>query len=120
VANTNDLATGLRRATDDVRSYYIIGFTPPRASFAAPANAARAQDLTEGEAGRFEGAHAKEFLWRERSRCRARAHHPAEALREAVMSPFATTEIPLKGTALAASRQRRHVRPRLPHLTRGH
>ena len=28
VANTNDLAAGLRRATDDVRSYYIIGFTP--------------------------------------------------------------------------------------------
>ena len=103
VANTNDLATGLRRATDDVRSYYIIGFTPAPGSFAAPGKTPREHKISlKVKRPGLKVRTRKSFFGVSDPDVVPGPITPAEALREAVMSPFATTEIPLKGTALAA------------------
>jgi hypothetical protein len=103
VANTNDLATGLRRATDDVRSYYIIGFTPSAGSFAAPGKTPREHKISlKVKRPGLKVRTRKSFFGVSDPDVVTGPITPAEALREAVMSPFATTEIPLKGTALAA------------------
>ena len=41
VLNTNDLARGLKRISDDQRGYYVIGYTPPEGTFAAPGKTPR-------------------------------------------------------------------------------
>ena len=39
--NSNDLAHGLRRISDDQRGYYVVGYTPPEGTFAKPGKTAR-------------------------------------------------------------------------------
>ena len=41
VLNTNDLSRGLQRISDDQRGYYVIGYTPPADTFAAPGKTPR-------------------------------------------------------------------------------
>ena len=37
--NTNDLAAGLQRIVDDVRGFYILGYTPDATTFAKKSGA---------------------------------------------------------------------------------
>ena len=46
VLNTNDLARGLGRITDDVRGYYVIGYVPREGTFARPGQKARSHKIS--------------------------------------------------------------------------
>jgi VWFA-related protein len=46
VMNTNDLARGLKRITDDQRGYYLIGYVPDAGTFAMPGKTVRYHKLS--------------------------------------------------------------------------
>ena len=46
VLNTNDLARGLGRITDDLRGYYVIGYVPEDGTFAAPGKTPRFRKIS--------------------------------------------------------------------------
>ncbi len=103
VLNNNDLAAGIRRATDDVRSYYVIGFTPAQGSFAAEGKTPRLHKISlKVTRPDLRVRTRKTFFGISDPDISTTPPTPAEALRNAVMSPFATTEIPLRATTLPA------------------
>jgi VWFA-related protein len=103
VLNTNDLAAGIRRATDDVRSYYVVGFTPAEGTFAKEGKTPRLHKISlKAKRPGLKVRTRKTFFGVSDPDVPLAPPTPAEALRGAVMSPFATTEIPLKATTLPA------------------
>ena len=53
VLNTNDLGRGLGRITDDVRDYYVIGYSPSEGTFAKPGEKpAHPQNFNQGRSSR--------------------------------------------------------------------
>ena len=46
VLNTNDLARGLGRITDDLRGYYVIGYVPEDGTFAAKGKTPRFRKIS--------------------------------------------------------------------------
>jgi VWFA-related protein len=101
VLNTNDLARGLGRITDDVRDYYVIGYSPSAGTFARPGEKASLHKISIRAKG--PGLHVKtrkEFLGVSDPPDSSGTTTPAQQLVHAATSPFAATDIVLRATTL--------------------
>jgi VWFA-related protein len=101
VLNTNDLARGLGRITDDVRSYYVIGYTPETGTFALKGKTPRSHKISINV--RRPGLRVKtrkDFLGVSDPQDTAGPVTPAQELIHAATSPFAATDIALHATTL--------------------
>jgi hypothetical protein len=100
ILNTNDIGRGLGRVLDDVKSYYILGYDPPEGTFAAKGKTPRYHKVTVRVRRRgLTVKSRKEFLGVS-DPPNAAPVAPAQVLQHAALSPFATSEIPIKATAL--------------------
>ena len=101
VLNTNDLARGLGRITDDLRGYYVIGYVPEDGTFAAPGKTPRFRKISiKVKRPGLQVKTRKEFLGISDPQESARPTTAAEQLVHAATSPFAATEVALRATAL--------------------
>ena len=101
VLNTNDLARGLGRITDDLRGYYVIGYVPEDGTFAAPGKTPRFRKISiKVKRPGFQVKTRKEFLGISDPQQSAEPATVAEQLVHAATSPFAATEVALRATAL--------------------
>jgi VWFA-related protein len=101
VMNTNDLSRGLRRITDDVRDYYVIGYTPEDGTFALSGRKPR--DHKVSISVRRAGLRVKTrkgFLGVSDPHEAGGPTTPAQQLVHAATSPFAATDITLRATTL--------------------
>lgn len=99
VYNTNDLAGGIRKALDDQRSYYLIGFQPESAIFDAPKS--RFNRLTvkvkpEGLKVRYRNG----FFGIKDEDVKPLARTPQQQILKALTSPFTASDIGLRLTPL--------------------
>jgi hypothetical protein len=101
VMNTNDLARGLGRISDDVRDYYVIGYVPEEGTFAAPGKTPSRRKISVAvkRAG-LRVKTRKEFLGVSDPPVVAGPETPAQQLVHAATSPFAETGIALRATTL--------------------
>jgi VWFA-related protein len=101
VMNTNDLARGLGRISDDVRDYYVLGYVPEEGTFAAPGKtpSRRKISVTVKRAG-LRVKTRREFLGVSDPPVTAGPETPAQQLVHAATSPFAETGIALRATTL--------------------
>ena len=98
VLNTNDLARGLRRITDDQRGYYLIGYTPDDSTFAKPGKTIRYHEISvqvkqRGLRVRTHGG----FIGLPDDDKRT-APKPGTDLYAAALSPFAAVDVPMRVT----------------------
>jgi len=101
VLNTNDLPRGLGRITDDVRSYYVIGYMPQEGTFVREGQKPSLHKISIHV--RRPGLRVKtrkEFLGVSDPQETAGPVAPAQQLVNAATSPFAATDIALHATTL--------------------
>ncbi len=101
VLNSNDIAGGLGRITDDVRDYYVIGYSPTDGTFARPGEKPSLHKISIK--AKQPGLHVKtrkEFLGVSDPPDIAGPSTPAQQLIHAATSPFAATDIALRATTL--------------------
>ena len=100
--DTNDIGAAIARVVSDIRSYYILGFTPSADTFAKPGKTARLHKLSlKVKRPGLTVRTRKTFLGiSDPPEQQRTTPTPAEALREAAMSPFSASEIPTRATAL--------------------
>lgn len=107
IFNTNDIADGLRRAVDDQRGYYLLAYTPDESTFAPKAGPRDFHKLTvrvkrEGLTVRsrtgFYGYPDEEPQPETRTR--------SEQMVDAVISPFAASDVHVQLTPLFAYDQK--------------
>ena len=101
VLNTNDIARGLGRITDDVRDYYVIGYSPSEGTFAKPGQKPSLHKISiKVIRPGLRVKTRKEFLGVSDPPDTAGAPTPAQQLIHAATSPFAATDIALRATTL--------------------
>ena len=101
VLNTNDLARGLGRITDDVRDYYVIGYTPSEGTFAKPGQKPSLHKISiKVTRPGLRVKTRKEFLGISDPPFNPGPATPAQQLVHAATSPFAATAIALRATTL--------------------
>jgi VWFA-related protein len=101
VMNTNDLAWGLGRITNDVRDYYVIGYSPSAGTFAKPGQKPSLHKISiKVNRPGFRVKTRKEFLGLSDPPDIAGPATPAQQLVRAATSPFAATDIALRATTL--------------------
>ena len=101
VLNTNDLARGLKRISDDQRGYYVIGYTPPDDTFAAPGKTPRQHRIAvRVKRPGLKVRTRKGFLGVSDVDRVAGPFTPEQELREAALSPFGASDIPVRATLL--------------------
>lgn len=101
VLNTNDLGRGLGRITDDVRSYYVIGYVPADGTFARKGQKPRLHKISIGvKRPGLRVKTRKEFLGVSDPPDVTGPLTPAQQLVHAATSPFAATGIALRPTTL--------------------
>ncbi len=90
MVNSNDIAQLLKRVSDDLRGYYVIGYTPPEDTFAAPGRTPRfhAVSVSVKRPG-LRVRTRKGFLGVSDNDRTAPPASPQQALHDAAMSPFA-------------------------------
>jgi VWFA-related protein len=101
VVNTNDLSRGLKRIGDDQRGYYVLGYSPPANTFAAPGKTPRQHSISVRI--RRPGLNVrtrKGFLGVSDVDRVAGPLTPEQELREAALSPFGASDIPVRATLL--------------------
>ena len=101
VLNTNDIAKGLARITDDVRGYYVIGYVPQDGTFARPGQKPRLHkvSITVGRPG-LRVKTRKEFLGVSDPPDSEGTLTPAQQLVRAAISPFTASALSLRATSL--------------------
>jgi VWFA-related protein len=101
VMNTNDLAHGLDRIVNDIRGFYIIGYTPDRERFVKTGAQIPPHkiSLKVKRPGLRVRTH-QSYLGRAESVEPNVTETPQHALLSAAMSPFATTTMPVQLTPL--------------------
>jgi hypothetical protein len=108
VLNTNDLSRGLGRITDDVRAYYVIGYTPEDGTFVHKGQKPRLHRISI--IVRRPGVRVrtrKEFLGISDPQEAVGPPTAAQQLVHAATSPFAATDVALRATTLPGySRER--------------
>lgn len=103
VLNTNDLAGGLGRITNDVRDYYVIGYTPSDGTFARPGEKPSLHKISiKVTRPGLRVKTRKEFLGVSDPPNISGPTTPAQELVHAATSPFAATQIALRATTLPA------------------
>ena len=101
VLNTNDLARGFGRITDDVRDYYVIGYTPSEGTFAKPGQKPSLHKISiKATRPGLRVKTRKEFLGISDPPDTSGPTTPAQQLVHAAVSPFAATAIALRATTL--------------------
>ena len=101
VLNSNDLGGGLGRITDDVRDYYVIGYTPSEGTFARPGEKPSLHKISiKPTRPGLRVKTRKEFIGVSDPPDVAGPTTPAQQLIHAAMSPFAATDIALRATTL--------------------
>ena len=101
VLNTNDLARGFGRITDDVRDYYVIGYTPSEGTFAKPGQKPSLHKISiKVTRPGLRVKTRKEFLGISDPPENPGPTTPAQQLVHAATSPFAATAIALRATTL--------------------
>ena len=101
VLNTNDLSRGLGRITDDIRDYYVIGYSPSEGTFAKPGEkpAIHKISIRVKQPG-LRVKTRKEFIGLSDPPDVTGPTTPAQQLIHAATSPFAVTDIALHATTL--------------------
>ena len=101
VLNTNDLARGLKRIGDDQRGYYVLGYTPPADTFATPGKTPRQHAISvRVKRPGLKVRTRKGFLGVSDVDRVAGPLTPEQELREAALSPFGASDIPVRATLL--------------------
>ncbi|HEX7085094.1 MAG TPA: VWA domain-containing protein [Vicinamibacterales bacterium] len=101
VLNTNDLPAGLRRISNDLRGYYILGYTPPPGTFAEPGKTPRFRKVTvRAKRPGLKVRTRKGFIGVIDPPSDPSTLSPEEQLRLAAVSPFRESDIPLRVTAV--------------------
>jgi VWFA-related protein len=101
VLNTNDLGRGLGRITDDVRDYYVIGYSPSEGTFAKPGEKPAIHKISiRAKQPGLRVKTRKEFIGLSDPPDVTGPTTPAQQLIHAATSPFATTDIALRATTL--------------------
>jgi hypothetical protein len=101
VLNTNDLATGLGRITNDVRDYYVIGYSPADGTFAPKGKKPSLHKISlKVKRPGLTVKTRKEFLGVSDPDETTGLKTPAQQLVHAATSPFAETTIVLRATTL--------------------
>jgi hypothetical protein len=102
IMNTNDLAAGLKRISDDQRGYYVIGYSPHKDTFAQPGKTARFHKVSlKAKRPGLRVRTRKGFLGVSDVDRQVGARSPQQELHEAALSPFAVTDIPVRATLVA-------------------
>lgn len=105
VLTSNDIAQGLRRISDDQRGYYVIGYTPPENTFAKPGKTPRYHSLSvKVRRESVKVRTRKGFLGVTDDTFTPRPLTPAQQLFRTAISPFASTDLPVRVTALPGYR----------------
>lgn len=101
IVNNNDLVLGLRRMSDDMRGYYVVGYTPPEGTFAPRGRTPRFHpvSVTVKRPG-LRVRTRKGFLGVSDPERTLPPDSPQQALFDAAMSPFAVSDIPVRATLL--------------------
>jgi VWFA-related protein len=101
VLNTNDIAKGLGRITDDVRGYYVIGYMPQDGTFARPGEKPSLHKIAVkvGRPG-LRVKTRKQFLGVSDPPDVIAALTPAQELVRAAISPFNASALSLRATSL--------------------
>jgi VWFA-related protein len=103
VLNTNDLARGLGRITDDVRGYYVIGYVPKDGTFARKGEKPSLHKISIAAVRRgLRVRTRKAFLGVSDPAENATALSPAQELVRTATSPFTTSALSLRATTLPA------------------
>ena len=101
VLNTNDLGRGLQRISDDQRGYYVIGYTPPEDTFAAPGKTPRQHRISvRVKRPGLKVRTRKGFLGVSDVDRVAGPVTPEQELHDAALSPFGASDIPVRATLL--------------------
>jgi VWFA-related protein len=101
VLNTNDLGAGLARASQDVRDYYVIGYTPEANTFAAKGKTPKYHKI--GVRVKRPGLKVRtrrEFLGISDVEESAVPETPVQQLVNAAISPFTASDIAVQTTLL--------------------
>jgi VWFA-related protein len=101
VLNNNDLARGLGRITNDVRSYYVIGYVPRDGTFARPGQKPQSHKISiDVKRPGLRVKTRKAFVGVSDPPDAAAPETPAQQLVHAATSPFAATAVALHATTL--------------------
>ena len=101
VLNSNDLGGGLARAAQDVRDYYVIGYTPEADTFAAKGKTPQYHKIVVNvKRPGLKIRTRKEFLGVSDEDASAAPLSPAQQLVNAAISPFTSTDIAVRATML--------------------
>ena len=101
VMNTNSLASGLGRITNDVRDYYVIGYAPAEGTFADKGKKPRLHKISvKVKRPGLQVKTRKEFLGVSDPEDSITPATPAQQLVRTAISPFAATDIALRATTL--------------------
>jgi VWFA-related protein len=99
--DTNDISAGIARVVNDIRSYYILGYTPDDNTFAKPGKTPKLHKISlKVKRPGLTVRTRKTFLGISDPPVQPRADSPSRALREAAVSPFIASEIGMRATAL--------------------
>jgi VWFA-related protein len=101
IMNTNDLATGLAHITNDVRDYYVIGYSPAEGTFVAKGKKPSIHKISiKVKRPGLTVKTRKEFLGVSDPDETTSPRTPAQQLVHAATSPFAETTIGVRATTL--------------------
>ena len=101
IVNNNDLVLGLKRISDDMRGYYVIGYTPPDDTFAPRGKTPRFHPVSvEVKRPGMRVRTRKGFLGVSDPDRAVPPDTPQQALLDAAMSPFAVSDIPVRATLI--------------------
>ena len=107
VLNNNDLVLGLKTIGDDLRGYYVLGYVPPDDTFAAPGKTPRFHSVSvDVKRPGLRVRTRKGFLGVADPERQPPPDSPQQALRDAAMSPFSVSDIPVRATLLAGYDQK--------------
>ncbi len=101
VMNTNDLAAGLSRISNDVRDYYVIGYEPDQGTFAPKGKTPRLHKIVVNVSrANLRVKARKEFIGVSDPDRPSGPPTPAQELVRAAISPFSVATIALHATNL--------------------
>jgi VWFA-related protein len=99
--NTNDIGAGIARVVNDIRSYYILGYTPDENTFAKPGKTPRLHKIAlKVKRPGLTVRTRKTFLGISDPPAAPKIASVAQDLREAALSPFTAGDISMRATTL--------------------
>ena len=99
--NTNDIGAGIARVVNDIRSYYILGYTPDENTFAKPGKTPRLHKLSlKVKRPGLIVRTRKTFLGISDPPTGPKIASVGQELRDAALSPFTASDISMRATTL--------------------